>query len=139
MIFGSGRLLLCFVGSLLAGLCLLTQALCVWRGPDRFGGAEGGRLGPGIPSLALQLITALLLLPSWPRCHHWVTCQGVWPRGCSKKAQLKKGSCSAAKKRKLLNFSGQKGAENWDGKKDRKEIMQIKAHSDISQSYSKKA
>lgn len=41
MIFGSGSLLLCFVGSLLAALCLLTQALCVWHGPDLLGGAGG--------------------------------------------------------------------------------------------------
>lgn len=101
VVFGKGSLLICFVGSLLAALCLLTQALCVWHGPDRLGGAKGA---PSIPSLALPLITALPLLPSRLRCHHRVTCQGIWPGGCSKRTQLKKtsllqqGSCFAAKK-----------------------------------------
>lgn len=43
MIFGSRSLLLCFVGSLLAALWLLTQALCVWRVPDCPGGCKGAR------------------------------------------------------------------------------------------------
>lgn len=142
---------------LAAGACLSALwALCwlpctSWRRHSACGkaqaasGAPRGPAGPGIPSLAPPWIAAFPLLPRGPCCHHWVTCQGAWPGACSKGTRLEKtsllqqGSCFAAKKRKLFNFSGQKGAENWDEKKDKKEIMQIKAHSDISQLYSEKA
>lgn len=105
---------------------------------------QQGAAGPGIPSLALPGITALPLLPGG-LCAIRLTCQGLWPAACSKRTQRKKksllqqGSRFAAKKRKLFDFSGQKRAENWDEKKDGKEIMQIKAHSDILQLYSEKA
>lgn len=141
MILGSGSLLLCFVGSLLAALCLLTQALCVWRGPGRLGGDEGARWPQHpLPGTAINnSAPEQAPVPSQGDLSGRVAWGMQQEDTAEKDIFTPTRQLLCCQKRKLFNFSGQKGAENWDGKKDRKEIMQIKAHSDISQSYSKKA
>jgi len=114
--------------------------LC-WRGPNRFGGTEGAA-SPITPCLAPPLVPAL---PPLPRGPSQGDLSGGLAWGMRQEHTADKDIFTPTRqllrcqKRKLFNFSGQKGAENWDGKKDRKEIMQIKAHSDISQLYSKQA